>query len=372
MRGCITKRRGKWYYVYDVGLHPDTGRRKQKWSRGFDTKQEAERALTKALNEFGQTGNIELTQETVKDYFSSWLAQKRQQVRPGTYNTYMWLVNTHIIPSLGKMKLKNITPPHLVQLYNQLLAKGLAPQTIKHISKILHDAFETALKWGQLNRNVAKLVKTPKVPRYEMKIWDETQVNTFLKSTENTRYFTLFLLAISTGMRKGEILALKWEDIDFANSRLTVRRSYVRGYKGFMFQEPKTTAGIRNILLPDQTVQSIKKHKINQNVERLKAGRHYQEFGLVFPTCTGKPMNPQQLDEAWNKAIKHSKLPKIRFHDLRHTHASLLLKSGVHAKVISERLGHSNTSITMNVYSHLLPGMQEQAANKINSMIQLG
>lgn len=311
------------------------------------------------------------TDETVASYFESWLQQKKQYVRPGTYNMYAWVVNYHLVPRLGVVKLSKLTPQHLLAAYDEMQEDGLSPQTAKHVHKILNDGLETAVKWGMVDTNVAKLVKAPKVPKKEMRVWDEKQLAQFFREFTNERYYTLFLVAATTGMRRGEVLGLKWGDIDFEKKKLSVRRAYVRGYDGYTFQEPKTAAGVRTIALPEQTIKALKKHRRWQLADRL-AVEHYENQDLVFCQRNGDPLTPQQLEGVWYYFFrKKTKLPYIRFHDLRHTHASLLLKAGVHPKVVSERLGHSSVTITLDRYSHLLPGLQEAAAAKFDELVQL-
>lgn len=371
MRGCITKRGKTWAFVVEAGKHPVTGKRRQKWRSGFATKAEAEAELAKTLAAMGHGKKIfEPTNETVASYFESWLQQKKQYVRPGTYHMYEWVVNYHLVPRLGNVKISGLTPQHLISTYNDIQQDGLSPQTAKHVHKILNDGLETALKWGVIETNVAKLVRTPKVPKKEMRVWDETQLAQFFQEFTNERYHTFFLVAATTGMRRGEVLGLKWEDIDFEKKKLSVRRAYVRGYKGYMFQEPKTSAGARTIALPEQTVTALKHHRRWQLADRL-ATREYENHDLVFCKRDGGPLTPQQVEGVWYYFFRKSSLPRIRIHDLRHTHASLLLKAGVHPKVVSERLGHSSITITLDRYSHLLPGLQEAAAAKFDEIVQL-
>jgi len=313
----------------------------------------------------------EPTNETVSSYFKSWLQQKKQYVRPGTYNMYSWVVNYHLVPRLGVVKLCELAPQHLIATYDEMQKDGLAAQTAKHVHKVLNDGLEMAVKWGKIEANVAKLVKAPKVPKKEMRVWNEEQLAQFFREFTNERYYTLFLVAATTGMRRGEVLGLKWQDIDFEQAKLSVRRAYVRGYEGYMFQEPKTSAGVRTIALQEQTITALKKHRRWQLADRL-ASEHYQNHDLVFCKQDGGPLTPQQLEGVWYYFFrKKTKLPYIRFHDLRHTHASLLLKAGVHPKVVSERLGHSSVTITLDRYSHLLPGLQEAAAAKFDELVQL-
>ncbi|WP_339803294.1 site-specific integrase [Paenibacillus sp. FSL R5-0744] len=375
MRGCVSKRGNKWCYVVEYGRHPETGKRRQKSKSGFETMVEAEKALTKALHELNTDTFIEPTKDDVATFFTSWLAQKQMNVRPGTYKTYRWLVNYHIIPQLGQYKMVNLSPQHLVSMYDRLQngERKLSPQTINHVHKVLHDALKMAVQWGQLTRNVSDLVKPPKLPRAETKVWTENELVKFLEFTKNSRYYIIFLLAATTGMRRGEVLGVKWDDIDLKAGKLTVRRSYTRGLVGHIFQEPKTRAGIRSIVLPQQTIDALKQHRLLLEGDirtSEKKGTEYNNHGLVVQTKNGFPVNPYYLESRWLDLLRKSGLPKIRLHDLRHTHASLLLKAGVHPKVVSERLGHSSITITLDRYSHLFPTMQQEAAEKLDDLLK--
>jgi integrase len=194
----------------------------------------------------------------------------------------------------------------------------------------------------------------------------------FLAFTKSSRYYIIFLLAATTGMRRGEVLAVKWEDIDLTTGRLSVRRSYTRGLVGHIFQEPKTAAGIRTIVLPQQTVEALKKHRLvlEQDKQKMeKAGTEYNDHGLVVQTRNGFPVSPYFLKARWLDLLRKSGLPKIRLHNLRYTHASLLLLAGVHPKAVSERLGHSSITITLDRYSHLFPTLQQEAAEKLDELL---
>lgn len=375
MRGCVSKRGNKYCYVVEFGRHPETGKRRQKSKSGFATRVEAEKALTKALHELNTDTFIEPTKDDVATFFTTWLAQKQMNIRPGTYKTYRWLVNYHIIPQLGHYKMVNLSPQHLVSMYERLQngERKLSPQTINHVHKVLHDALKMAVQWGQLTRNVSELVKPPKIPKAETKVWTEEELVRFLEFTKNSRYYIIFLLAATTGMRRGEVLGLKWDDIDLKSGKLTVRRSYTRGLVGHIFQEPKTRAGIRSIVLPQQTIDALKQHRLLLDEDTRKSekkGLEYNDHGLVVQTKNGFPVNPYYLESRWLDLLRKSGLPKIRLHDLRHTHASLLLKAGVHPKVVSERLGHSSITITLDRYSHLFPTMQQEAAEKLDDLLK--
>ncbi|WP_322904827.1 tyrosine-type recombinase/integrase [Paenibacillus sp. SGZ-1009] len=354
MRGCISRRKnGTYAYTIEMGKHPKTGRRRQKMKAGFETKKEAEKALSIALAEIGRGKYVEETKETVQEYFTNYLEIKKPNLRPGTVKTYKWLINYHIIPKLGQIPIVRLTPSHLASMYEQLrVTEGLSPQTINHVHRVLYDGLATAVRHEVLGRNVAALIRPPKIPKYKANVWTAEQLMKFLDYVKPYRYYMIILLAATCGLRRGEAIALRWEDVDLHAKTITVNQSYTNGEKGFIFQPPKTAAGIRTISLPDITVQALKKQKVIQAQDKLLAGPKYQDYGLVSQTKTGKPINPYYFEDRWLDMLAKSGLPKIRFHDLRHTHASLLLKQNVHPKIVSERLGHSSVGITLDRYSH--------------------
>ncbi|WP_017756775.1 site-specific integrase [Calidifontibacillus oryziterrae] len=371
MKGCVTKRGKTWAFVIEVGKHPVTGRRKQKWQSGFATSEEAEAALAKALvtlNQSTNAGESSSTKETVAAYMESWLKQKKAQVRPGTYKSYNWIVNKYIIPQLGHHPLDKLNP---MQLQNFILElqqdTKLSNRSINHIRTVLHNALESACKFELVTKNVAKPITAPKVNKVHVKVWDEQQLKTFLTEAKRTRYYIAFLLAATTGMRLGEVIGVKWEDVDFNRQTLSVKRSYTRAHSGYQFNEPKTATGNRVIALPKAVLEELEAHRVTQEAEKSKEG--YNDHGLVTQTTNGTPVSPRNLYRLWASIVKRAGLPRIRFHDLRHTHASLLLKQGVHPKVVAERLGHSNIQLTLNTYSHLLPNMQEEAAAKFGEFL---
>lgn len=391
MKGCVTKRGKTWAFVIEVGKHPETGKRKQKWRSGFATKPEAEAELAKALVALNQTANNvqatnsaqstinaqatnevqpTTTSETVATYLETWLKQKEVQVTPGTFKTYKGYVNKHIIPSLGHLPLDGLSAIQIQNFILDLQTKEenkLSNRTIHHIRSILHNALESAVKFELISKNVSNPVTTPKVKKVHIKVWDEHQLKTFLQEAKKERYYIAFLIACATGMRLGEVVGVKWEDVDFNTRTLSVKRSYTRAHKGYQFNQPKTSTGYRVIALPQPVLEELEAHRVTQAREKGKKG--YKDHRLITQTRNGTPVSPRNLYRDWRDVVKRANLPRIRFHDLRHTHASLLLKQGTNAKVVAERLGHSNIQLTLNTYSHLLPNMQAEAAEKFGEFL---
>jgi len=360
MKGHVRKRGSKWSFIIDLGRDEVTGKRNQKWFSGYKTKKEAEKAMTEKLNEVNNGTYIEPSNILFSEYMNEWLKDKRNQVRLTTYETYNWLTNNHIIPNLGKYKLMDIKPIHIQKLYTSL-KNTLSDEVILKIHTMIKDALTRAEKWNMINKNPAALVDSPTFSKKEIVVWNEEEIRRFLDVARYDRLYIAFLLAITTGMRKGEILGLRWKDIDFNKSYLSIRKTYT---KHNQFQEPKTKSSQRSVALPHETLEALKQQKKEIAKEKLILGPIYGDFDLVISTATGNPVSHRNLSRTWYRLLDEADVKPIRFHDLRHTHATLMLKQGVHPKIVQERLGHSNIRITLDTYSHVLPGLQEQAAQQ--------
>lgn len=356
----------------------EQGKRKQKWFSGYKTKKEAEKAMTQKINELNLGIYVEPTETTIKEFINSFLIDKKTKVKPGTWKHYAWLVNRHIIPHLGTIKLAKLKPQDIEGFYTKLLTaeeKPLSKRTIRHIHVLLKEALERAVNWDIIYKNILKVVNPPTPNKPSMNIWNEDQMKTFLNIARSDRYFIAYFLALTTGMRKGEILALRWQDIDFDNQLLYVTQSLSRGEKGYKLSDPKTAAGKRKITIDKETLEALRQHKHKQDKERMISDHLWQDHDLVIASSIGTPVPPQNMNRSWYPLLKKGEekgVPRIRFHDLRHTHTSHLLKKGIHIKVVSERLGHASVEITLNTYGHLLPGLQEVAAEQFGDSIFKG
>lgn len=370
MKGHVRKRGSKWAFVIDLGRDEVTGKRKQKWFSGYDTQKKAEKDMIAKLNELNTNTYIEPTDETVESYFLYFLDDKKDTVKPGTWRNYKGYVHNHIIPKLGKIKLQNLKPQDINRFYKEL-SKTISNRTVKHIHMFIKDVLEQASNWDVISKNVAKVVDPPSPKKAKIEIWEETETIRFLEIARSNRLFIAFFLALTTGMRQGEILALKWSDVDFDSKVLYVNKSLSKGEKGHELMDPKTASGKRRITLDDETLEALRQHKINQHKEKLKAGPLYKNEDFVIASTVGSFVNPRNLTRTWYQLLDSAAeqgIKKIRFHDLRHTHASYLLNNGIDIKVVSERLGHASVEITYNTYIHILPNLQETAAKKMNDI----
>lgn len=368
MAGSIKKDGNTWYYVLELGKI--NGKRKQKKKRGFKTKKDAQNALIEAEHALLKNGTFsEPSKMLYKDYLSNWLDDKKILIKESTFKTYSWLINKYIIPYLGDIEISKINPIDIQKFYNELINKDLlSRENVQKIHSLINDSLNKAERWELVKRNVASLVDRPKAFKSELKVWDIEEVKSFLTVAQSSRYYIAFLLALTTGMRQGEILALRWKDIDFNNNTLAVKQTLSHtGNK--LIPGAKTKSGLRSITLPIETVHALNKHKKMIQYEKRIAEILYEDYDLIVCTNVGTPCSPRNLLRSFYSLIEKSKVSRIRFHDLRHTHATLLLKEGVHPKIVAERLGHSNVRVTLDTYSHVLPSMQLESANKINNLI---
>lgn len=309
-------------------------------------------------------------QTTVFEYLGQWLGIIRESVRPRTLDQYAQIVRQYIAPRLGTIKMKDLRSDQIQALYNEKLDEGISARTVLLIHAVLHSAFVHALKLGLIGRNPVDAVTRPKVKRKEMRVFTDDQARAFLSAAKHTRHACLFQLALHTGMRQGELLGLMWKDIDWINRQIHVQRQLSRVPNGsLVFSGPKTAKGRRNIVISPTMIDSLRKHMEEQEDYKKVVGEKWEENDLIFPSKFGTPLHHANMFREYKELLRETGLPLIRFHDLRHTAATLLLQQGVHPKIVQERLGHADISMTLNTYSHVLPSMQEDAALKMDELL---
>ena len=372
MAGSTIKKDGKtWYYVLTYGKKAD-GKQKQYKKRGFKTKQEAQKALNELMHSLESGSYIEPTKMLYKDYMlDHWLKDKQTRVKKQTLQTYRWLVERHILPSIGNLELSKITPMAIQGLYNRLTEeKVLSDEIVQKIHTIINDSLKKAERWELILKNPASRVDRPKAVKKEIKVWTLEEVKRFLKYAHGySRYSIAFLLALSSGARQGEVLGLRFKDVDFERGCIRITQTLSNDGKEIL-PYTKTKSGARTIDLPEEVLIELRNHKDMIIEEKQSLGKYaYCDLDLVVCTETGTPTNKSNLRRIFNSIIKKAKVPKIRYHDMRHTHATLLLLQGVNPKIVSERLGHADTRITLDTYSHLLPSMQKETARNFGKML---
>jgi len=293
----------------------------------------------------------------------------RDRVRQRTYERYESIVRVHLAPAIGKVKLKALTPDHVRGLYREKLDGGLAPRTVLHIHRTLSKALKQATDDGLVPRNAAAPVKPPRPRREEIRPLDREQVRVLFEAAGEDRLEALYVVAVTTGLRRGELQGLKWEDLDLEAGTLQVRRTLSEPRGGFVFEAPKSGKG-RNVRLTQKATTVLREHRRRQIEERMRLGTLGNDHGLVFPSGAGTPLSGGNLNRAFKALLRRAGLSSmIRFHDLRHTCATLLLQQGVNPKFVQELLGHRDVSLTLNVYSHVLPDMGGIAASAMDNAL---
>ena len=306
------------------------------------------------------------------EYLGDWLASAKPRLTELSWRTYGQIIRDYINPVLAKVRLRDLNPSVIQRFYDKKVADGLGLRTVQKTHTIIHAALNSALKLGLLGRNPDNATQPPKPMRKEMMYLNTAQVKRLLETARKTgdRNYALCYVAISTGMREGELLGLRWDDVNLDQGILNVRLSLRRlPSGGLSLQQPKTKTSVRSIKLGSQTVEILQLQKIKNAMDAEKVGKLWQDLGFVFPSTVGTPMDPTNLIKAFRKLLRLAELPPIRFHDLRHTAASLMLNNGVDVLVASRRLGHAKPSITLDVYGHLLPSMQVHAADVLESLL---
>lgn len=377
--GTITKK-GDRHYVITRYIDPATGRRHQKGHGGYPTKKEAQVALRKVLSDMDRGVYAAPDRVTVAAFLQDrWLPTlKASTLKPTTRLSYELHVREYLVPHLGAIPLQKLTTAHIEAFYADLLTTGgrngtgLAPGTVRRIHATLTKSLGAAERWNLVARNVAKvrgIAPSQKVGKKEMRCWDTDQVRAFLGHVTGDRLYALWALAFARGMRRGELLGLRWEDVDLEKGQVKVRQALVQvGYE-VVVSTPKTAKGTRTIPLDPQTVATLRAWKVRQAEERLAWGPGWQDTGLVFTRENGAWIHPDAATAAFARHTKEAGLPSIRFHDIRHTAATLLIGAGVPVKVVSEWLGHANIGITLDTYTHVMPAQEHAASEVMASLI---
>jgi integrase len=376
VRGHIKKRyKNSYTIVLNLGIDPSTGKRRQQWVSVRGTKKDAEKRLADLLHQVDIGIFTKPGKTTLAEFLKRWLREYAQpNLSPRTVEGYESIVRQHLAPNLGNIPLTQIKPEHLQRYYSEMLSGGrcdgggsLNPVTVRQHHMVLHRALHIAVKWGLISRNPADAIDLPHCQRPEMHVMNEDNIKAFLEAAKSTPYYVLFYMALFTGMRRSELLALRWCDVDLILGQISVNRSlhHLRD-KSLVFRTPKTAKGRRTIALPPSAILVLKEHKEQQEQIRLMLGTLLVDDDLVFSQSDGRPLLPDTVSHAWAKLAQRNGLKGIRLHDARHSHASLMLKQGIHPKIVQERLGHASIQVTLDTYSHVAPGLQQAAAARFD------
>jgi len=359
----------KWSFSFDVY---ENGKRKQIRRRGFKSKRDALDALQELQQKVKEQEYVWSNSETVSSFVQKWLETERKlECEEATYYNNQLYFKNHVQQTIGKIKLQTLDSLTCQKFVNKMHEKGYARNTIERVTTMLKLAFDRAVVHRIISQNPMRLVKLPKKIKRELKVWTAEEVRKFLEYTQDHRYFCIYALALFTGMRKGEILALRWRDIDFPNRMLYVNQTLVN-YGKTIKTGAKTSSGVRAISIPESLIDILleQKRKYIQLQQEIK--EKFVDMDLViFNLANGKQVFPANLTKTYIKHVKESGLPYITFHALRHTHATLLIEKNVNVKLISDRLGHSKISVTLDVYSHVTTSMQREVADQIEQIISM-
>lgn len=366
--GTISKRKdGRWWARLDLGWRDGRRVRKPFYGR---TRREVQEKLDQARQQ--QRSGILPTgpNQTVGQFLTHWLQHSvRPTVRPSTHASYADNVRLHIDPTLGRVRLQNLTPQHIQAMLNAKLEAGLSPRTVQYVHAILRRALGQALKWGLVPVNVARLVDPPRVRQHEIQPLSPDQAKQLIQALSGHRFEALYTITLATGLRRGEVLGLRWGDVDLDAGTVTVRAALQRIDGILQLVEPKTERSRRTVDLAGFAEAALRAHRVRQLEERLSAGSGWRETDLVFCTTIGTALDGRNVSRHFERILAAADLPRIRFHDLRHTCASLMLAQGEHARTIMEVLGHSQISLTMNTYAHVMPAVKKDAAKRLDALL---
>jgi integrase len=358
---------GRWVACVTLGY--EAGKRKRK-TYYCKTQKEALDKLSIARHSLQQGLPIADERQTLGQFLTRWLQDyAKAKIRPKTYTSYEQLIRVHITPDLGRIPLGKLSPQQVQEFLNRKLAAGLSARTVQYLHALLRAALNRAVKWGLVPRNVVTLTDPPRVSRSEIQPFALDQVRSLLAAMRGDRLEALYTVALAMGLRQGEALGLRWQDVDLDAGTLRVRTALQRVEGALHLVELKTERSRRTLILPDLAVATLRAHRVRQLDERLVAEDEWHEHGLVFATMQGRPLIARNVFRAYQRLLIRAGLPHKRFYDLRHTCATLLLAQGVDPRTIMETLGHSQISLTMNTYAHVLPALQKDAACRMNEIL---
>lgn len=374
-RGSIFKKDDRWAFRVDAGVNPETGKRRQMLRQGFATKREAEKALATAQHSVDRGSVVSKSVIKVDDFLDQWLASQKGRLKASTHHSYV-ITSKRIRSGLGHAQLQALTPLQVESFYADLLdhgradGTGLSPKTVRNTHTVLRKALSDAERLGLVQRNAAAAARGPAVERPEFTVWSSDDLRQFFATAKSNRLYAAYVLLATTGMRRGEVIGVRWKDIDLDSGQLAIVQTLTDVNGRLTMSTPKTTRSRRVIYLDDTTVAVLRQHRKRQREDQLAAGPDWAVTGdLAFTDEFGLPIRPEWFSKEFGRLVAASGVPRIRLHDVRHTYATLALKAGVHAKVVSERLGHSSIAITLDLYSHVTPGMARGAADLVASEI---
>jgi integrase len=375
MKGSVRRPRtagGTWSYRLDLGVD-DTGRRGQKQVGGFRTKKAAQAALNDALSAIQHGTYVAPSRQTLGAFLDMWIEGARNELALTSWTGYRDMIRRWITPHLGAKRLVELSPIDVKVWHSALLDHGgvggrpLSVRSVQYAHRVLHRALADAVRWNLVPINPASGARAPRAQRAELTVWTSDEAATFLRHVANERLFALWILALHTGMRRGELAGLRWKDVDLDDGTLTVAQQRTNANHEVVVSTPKGRSQ-RQIVLAPATVAALRQHRAVQLRERLALGEAWADTGYVFVDEAGQPYHPHSYLTMFRRACARAGVPPIRLHDLRHTMATLALQAGVHPKVVQEQLGHSAINVTMDVYSHVPQAVRRESASTIAAL----
>ncbi len=364
MKGSIQQIERKTKTVHRARIDvPSPDEDRKQISKTFDEEGDATTWLIQKNHEISTGTLVTPSEMSMKQYLQKWMEDERDAIRPKTHQKRQWAMN-HILPALGHVEVGDLTPYHLQTLYQDRL-EDLAPSSVKNLHEILHNALRNACRLEIIADNPAKNVSPPAKPDPDFTVLDGEQIERYLSAARGRRYYPVLLTLVMTGLRRGEALGLRWEDVSLDEASLSVRKTLGRTDEGLGLGDVKTASSRRSVALMEANVKALRDWKQRQLQERLNHPDLAGRSELVYTTSEGNPVHPRSLLRSHNKVVDQADVPDVTIHDLRHTHATQMLRNGTHPKVVQERLGHSRIEVTMDTYSHVLPGMQEDAVEAL-------
>lgn len=376
MKGHIRERSpNRWAIVLDV-RDPQTGDRKRRWHSFQGTKRQAQIECSRLVTEYERGTVVDPSRETLAIFLARWIEHMRGQVAPKSHERYSEICLKNLVPLLGSVALTKLQPAQISSAYAKALASGrrdgkggLSSRTVHHLHRVLRQALQQAVRWQLLVRNPADVVKPPRVERRQMQTLDADGTVALIEAARGTGLFVPILLGVLCGLRRGEVAALCWKHVDLNHGQISVVASAEQTEQGVRMKETKNGKG-RTVALSPMVVDELRQHRLKQAEGLLQVGVRLTDDHYVVAREDGQPLQPRSLTHAFVKFVRQHGLQRIRLHDLRHTHATAMLSEGVHPKIAQERLGHSSVSVTIDLYSHVLPGMQVEAVSRVDAALQ--
>lgn len=375
MKGYIRKRGKRSYSLQWYVGRDEKGKPQYRTKTVRGTRKQADAEMARIIHEVETGEYVDPPRITVSAYLEHWLAAMESNVSARTWERYSEIIRKHLTPALGRRELRHLKSVHIQGCYTKALADGrrdgkggLSAQTVLHHHRVLRKALQDAVGWNMLARNPCAGVKPPRPVRATVRTLSRNEIGLILKVASPEMYVPV-LLAVTTGMRRGELLALRWEDVDLDRAILQVRSSLEQTRAGVAFTQPKTPKARRAVALPEAAVSVLRQQRVRQAEARRMLEQYYKDLDLVCADPDGSMIRPSAFSKRWQWLVSKAKVAPAPFHALRHTHATMLLQAGVHPRIVQERLGHSTISVTMDTYSHVLPSMQTEAAKKVDVML---